>query len=194
MGDNTLSLCRRLLIIESDESLISKFKSELMTEFEMTNLGLMTYFLGVEFYKSKKGLLMHQRRYALDILKKFEMEHCNVVITPVEPRLQLLNNKDEQDVNPTQYRKLIGSLCYLCNTRPNLAFSVGIVSRFMERSTVSHLAVVKRILRYIKRYIGYIILFPAKNDKSLQLDTSLCSMKHQSHNVQRSNRFQLVRR
>lgn len=87
-----------------------------MKDFEMTYFSLMTYFLGIEFHKSKKRLLMHQRRYALDILKKFEMEHYNVVITPIEPRLQLSNNKDEQDVNPIEYMRLIGSLRYLCNT------------------------------------------------------------------------------
>lgn len=53
----------------------------------MTDLGLMTYFLGIEFHKSEKGLLMHQMRYSLEILKKFEMEHCKVKTTYAEPRL-----------------------------------------------------------------------------------------------------------
>lgn len=66
---------------------ILKFKSELMKEFEMTNLSLMTYFLGIKFHKSERGLFMHQRMYALDILKKFEMEDCNVVITSAGPKL-----------------------------------------------------------------------------------------------------------
>lgn len=60
------------------------FKYELNKEFEMTDLGLMTYFLDIKFYKSKKGLLMHQRRYAIKILKKYEMEHYIVVITPAQ--------------------------------------------------------------------------------------------------------------
>lgn len=53
----------------------------------MTDLGLMTYFLGIEFHNSKMGLLMHQSRYALEILKRCEMEHCNAVISPTEPKL-----------------------------------------------------------------------------------------------------------
>ena len=76
-----------LLITGSNEKCISKFKSELMEEFEMTYLSLMTYFFGIEFHKSKRGLLMHQRRYALEILKKFETEHDNAVISPAEPSL-----------------------------------------------------------------------------------------------------------
>lgn len=84
-----------LLITCSDEKCIFKFNGEFMKEFKMTILGLMTYFLGIEFYKSKKRLLMHQRRHALEILKKFEMKHCNASITPAEPRQQL--SKDEHE-------------------------------------------------------------------------------------------------
>lgn len=127
----------------------------------MTDLGLMTYFLGIKFHESKRGLLTHQRRYALEILKKFEMDHFNAAISQTEPRLQLSKNEDEQDVDPTQYKRLIGSLRYLCNTRPGLVFSVGIVSRFMGKPNVSHLAVVKRILRYVKGSVGCEILFSA---------------------------------
>lgn len=87
------------------------------------------------------------------------MEHGNIVITPVEPRLQLSKNEGEQDVNLTQYRRMIGSLRYLCNTGPNLAFSVRIVSILMERQKVSNLTAVKRILRYVKCSIGCKILF-----------------------------------
>ncbi|XP_058768423.1 uncharacterized mitochondrial protein AtMg00810-like [Vicia villosa] len=136
-----------------------------MKEFQTTDLGLMTYFLGVEFHKSEKRLLMHQKRYVFEISKKLEMEHCNVVITSTEPQLQFLKNGDEQNVNPTQYRRLIGSLRYLCNTRLNLAFSVNIVSRFMKRPKMSHLEDVKRILRYVKGSIGCGILFPAMDTR-----------------------------
>lgn len=132
-----------------------------MKEFEMTELGLMTYFIDFEFYKSKKGLIMHQRRYALEFLKKFEMERCNIAITLTEPRLRQSKDEHEQDVNPTQYWRLIGSLYYLYNTRSDLAFNVEIVSRFMERPKVSRLAAAKRILRYIKDSIGCEILFLA---------------------------------
>lgn len=86
-----------LLITRSNKKCISKFKSEFMEKFEMTDLGLMTYFLGIEFHKSNRGLLMHQRRYALEILNFFEIEHCNAAIYLVEPILQLSKNKNEVD-------------------------------------------------------------------------------------------------
>lgn len=111
----------------------------LMEEFEMKDLGHITYFLDIEFQKTNKGLLMQKRRYALEILKKFELKHCNSTTTPEEPRLQQSKEEDEKWVDLTQYRRLIGSLRYSCNTRPNLVCSVGIVSRFMEKPKMSHL-------------------------------------------------------
>lgn len=101
-----------LLITGNNGKCISKFKSELMKEFEMTDLCLMTYFLGIEFHKSKRGLLMHQRRYEFEILKKFKMRHRNTAITSIEPRLQLSKNVSEKDVDPNKYRRLIGFLRY----------------------------------------------------------------------------------
>ncbi|XP_058783543.1 secreted RxLR effector protein 161-like [Vicia villosa] len=95
------------------------------------------------------------------------MEHCNIDITPAEPKLQLSKNEHEKDVNLTRYQRLIGSLRYLCNTRPNLDFSVEIMSKFMEILKMSHFVAVKRILRYIKGSIGCGILFPT-TDKGIK--------------------------
>lgn len=75
--------------------------------------------------------MMHQRRYVSEILKRFEMKDCNATSTLAEPRLQLSKDSDEDDVDPIEYIRLIGSLRYLCHTRPDLAYSVGMSSRFM---------------------------------------------------------------
>lgn len=104
--------------------------------------------------------MMHQRRYAGEILKKFKMKDCNATWTPVEPRLQMIKDSTEDDVDPTQYKRLIGSLRYLCHTRPGLAYSVDIVSTFMHKPSKTHLAATKRILRYLRRTLDYVILFP----------------------------------
>lgn len=109
-NDGVIILCLYvddLLITGSHDKSVSRFKSELMREFEMTDLGVMNYFLGIEFHKSKVGLLMHRRRYALDILKKCDMEHCNACITPCEARVQLSKSDEEDDVDPTLYRSLM---------------------------------------------------------------------------------------
>ncbi|WJX72888.1 hypothetical protein P8452_56724 [Trifolium repens] len=169
-SDNLIILCLYvddLLITGSDENEISDFKIELMREFEMTDLGHISYFLGIEFYKSSRGLLMHQKRYASEVLKRFDMVNCNHAVTPAEARLQLTKGSEDADVDPTQFRRLIGSLRYLCNTRPDLTYSVGLVSRFMQKPKLSHLTAAKRILRYIRGSLDYGILFPS-TDKGMK--------------------------
>jgi hypothetical protein len=89
-----------------------------MRVFEMTDLGHISYFLGIEFHITEKGLIMHQHRYASEVLKRFKMINCNPALTPYESRLQLTKHSEEIEVDATKYKKLIGSLRYLCNTRP----------------------------------------------------------------------------
>ena len=146
----------------------------------MSDLDDISYFFGIEFYKSSRGLMMHQRRYAGEILKRFEMEECNPTSTPAELRLQLSKDSEEDNVDPTQYIRLIGSLRNLCHIRPNLAYSVGMVSRFIQNPKVLYLTAVKRILRYLKGTLDYGILFPAADKgKACKLvrytDSSWCS-------------------
>jgi hypothetical protein len=74
---------------------------------------------------------------------------CNPCATPMAPRLRLSKESSAPLVDRTTYRSLVGSLRYLINTRPDLEFSVGYVSRFMEQPTEEHLAIVKRIIRYV---------------------------------------------
>lgn len=74
----------------------------------MYDLDNISYFIGIKFYKSSRGLMLHQRKYASEILKIFEMKDCNATSTSTEPRLQLMKDSNEDDVDPTQYRRLIG--------------------------------------------------------------------------------------
>ncbi|KAK2402236.1 hypothetical protein QL285_051773 [Trifolium repens] len=149
------------MITDSNEACISEFKRQMKKEFEMTDIGQLSYFLGIEFVRCSRGFVMHRKRYATNILKRFDMVNCNHAVTPYEPRLQLSKCEDENSVDTTKFRSLIGSLRYLCNTRPNLVYSVEILSRFMDKPKVSHLAVLKRILRYVKGTIDCGIVFPA---------------------------------
>ncbi|GAU15418.1 hypothetical protein TSUD_44550 [Trifolium subterraneum] len=172
-----------LLITGSNEAHIREFKVDMMREFEMTDLGHISYFLGIEFQRTSEGLILHQKKYASEILKRFEMDQCNPALTPSEPRLQLSRETEEKDVDSNEYRRLIGSLRYLCNTRPDIAYSVGIVSRYMERPKTSHLSAAKRsrILRYIKGTMDYGIVFNKPDKKSIELigytDSNWCGDK-----------------
>ncbi|GAU32405.1 hypothetical protein TSUD_220940 [Trifolium subterraneum] len=170
-----------LLITGRNEAHIREFKVDMMREFEMTDLGHISYFLGIEFQRTSGGLILHQKKYASEILKRFEIDQCNPALTPSEPRLQLSREAEEKNVDSTEYRRLIGSLRYLCNTRPDIAYSVGIVSRYMERPKMSHLSAAKRILRYIKGTMDYGIVFNKPDKRSIELigytDSNWCGDK-----------------
>jgi hypothetical protein len=98
---------------------------------------------------------LSQGAYAKRIVEKAGLVGCNPCATPMEPRLKLSKNSTAPKVEGTMYISTIGNLRYLVNTRPNLAFSVGYVSRFLERPTQEHLAVVKRIVRYVAWPVHY---------------------------------------
>lgn len=90
-----------MLVTGSCKKKIKDFKSDLSKEFKISDLDKISHFLGIKFYKSGRGLMLHQRRYASEILKRFKMEDCNATSTPAEPRLQLTKDLDEDEVDPT---------------------------------------------------------------------------------------------
>ncbi|KAK2452040.1 hypothetical protein QL285_011043 [Trifolium repens] len=118
----------------------------------------------MELLETPKGMILHQVKYATKILRKFKMLDCNSSVTPADTR-----DKSEEDtcsdaVDPTMFRQLIGSLRYLCQTRPDINYAVGYVSRFMSKPLKSHLLSAKRILRYINGTIHIGVLFPYSKD------------------------------
>ncbi|GAU51473.1 hypothetical protein TSUD_95880 [Trifolium subterraneum] len=151
-----------LLITGANEKEIVKFKTSLMQEFEMYDLGNLSYFLGMEFKHTKKDVFLHQKKYAEDILNRFKMVNCNTAITPMETGSKLSKSSTDELVDTTLYKQIIGSLRYLCNTRPDISHSVGLVSRFMEQPRLCHLIAAKRIMRYIKGTIDHGILMPSQ--------------------------------
>ncbi|KAK2374004.1 hypothetical protein QL285_074999 [Trifolium repens] len=120
----------------------------------------MSYFLGIEFLRTSKGLMLHQRKYAGEILKRFNMTDCTYDVTPMEVNLRLEKNQTEEAVDSTIFKQIVGSLRYLCNSRPDICFAVGLVSRFMESPRRSHMNAARRILRYIAGTLDFGILFP----------------------------------
>jgi hypothetical protein len=141
----------------SDVNEIEAFKSQMMNEFEMTDLGNLTYFLGMEL------------KYASDILKRFNMMSCNPSSSPAETNVKLVMNEEEGEeelVDPTLFKQNVGSLRYLCNSGPDIACEVGMISRFMSEQRVSHLLAAKRVMRYIKGTLEFGILFPKCLDEN----------------------------
>jgi len=136
-----------LIATGSDMNEIEAFKCQMMNEFEMTDLGYLTYFMGMEFTEIFEGLVMHQMKYASDILKMFNMVSCNSSSSPTETNLKLVMNEDEELADPTLFKQIVGSLRYQCNSRPDTSYAVGIISRFMSEPRASHLQAVKRVMR-----------------------------------------------
>ena len=134
---------------------ISQFKKEMMRKFNMSDLGLLSYYLGIEVKQGADGITLSQSAYAVKILENAGMLNCNPTATPMEARLKLGKREEDEVVRPFEYRSIIGSLRYIVNTRPDLAFSVGVVSRFMEAPSRAHWGAVKQILRYLKGTTGY---------------------------------------
>jgi hypothetical protein len=138
-----------LIVIGGCSKTISNFKEQMQAEFKMSDLGSLSFYLGIEVHQNKGRITLSQGAYAAKIVEKAGLTECNPCATPMEPRIKLSKNSSAPAVDGTLYRSLVGSLRYLVNTRPDLAFSVGLVSRFLEKPTEDHMAAVKRIIRYV---------------------------------------------
>ncbi|XP_066396120.1 uncharacterized mitochondrial protein AtMg00810-like [Miscanthus floridulus] len=127
----------------------------MQSTFQMSDLGLLRYYLGLEVAQTAEGVTVCQSTYAAKILETAGLTGCKPTCTPMEPHLKLSKQSTSPAVDSTRYRSIVGSLRYLVNSRPDLAYSVGFVSHFMENPTTEHLAAVKRILRYISRTLDH---------------------------------------
>nr|GEV43200.1 retrovirus-related Pol polyprotein from transposon TNT 1-94 [Tanacetum cinerariifolium] len=139
-----------LIFTGNNKLMIDQFKESMTQEFEMTDLGLMKYFLGLEVRQETSEIFISQEAYAKEILKKSKIENSNTVATPMELGTKLSKFEGGELVDANLYQSLVGSLRYLTSTRPNLSYSVGVVSHFMENPKYAHLKALKRILRYVK--------------------------------------------
>ncbi|CAL8095197.1 unnamed protein product [Prunus armeniaca] len=148
-----------LIYTSNDVAMFNDFKKSMMHEFDMSDLGLMHYFLGIEVVQYSAGIFISQKKYVQEILDRFEMKDCNSVCTPTEIGLKLVKNSGEKKVDQTLYKHIIGSLMYLTATRPDIQHGVSLISRYMECLEVPHLEAAKRIFRYLKGTIDFGILY-----------------------------------
>lgn len=148
-----------LIITGANSVLVKEFKREMQQVFRMSDLGLLSFYLGIEVKQRRGAITLGQAAYARKLLEKAGMGSSNPCQTPMEVRLQLSTEGTSKEVDATMYRSLVGSLRYLVHTRPDISFAVGYVSRFMERPRVEHLAAVKHLLRYIAGTVDYGIVY-----------------------------------
>nr|GEW50235.1 ribonuclease H-like domain, reverse transcriptase, RNA-dependent DNA polymerase [Tanacetum cinerariifolium] len=143
---------------------IDLFKSQLEDKFEMSDLGLLTYYFGIEVTQTGGVITIRQTGYINKILKETSMMKSNDTKIPMDPGTKLVKAEDGNSVDATYYRSLIGSLKYLLHTRPDLSYSVGLPSIFMQDPKDHHLKAIKQVIRYIKGTKEHDIIYKKKGD------------------------------
>lgn len=150
-----------LIVTSDDEQMVEEFKRAMKNEFEMSGLGLLNYFLGMEIEQRKDGIFLGQEGYANKLLKKFNMADCKMRSTPLIPKKKEEEEEDGNLIDPTLYRSLVGGLMYLSATRPDLMFSASYLSRYLKEPKSKHLTETKKVLRYIKGILGVGLTYAA---------------------------------
>jgi hypothetical protein len=152
------------LFITGEKFLIIQCKKELASEFDMKDLGLKHYYLGLEVWQKHGEVFLGQGKYAIKILQKFGMMDCKSMDTPMNADIRKVKVSDSDPIDPSLYRQLIGSLMYLVNTRPDICFVVNTLSQFHMEPRHEHWIVAKHVLRYIHGTINYGLRYTASND------------------------------
>ncbi|XP_075095334.1 uncharacterized protein LOC142173611 [Nicotiana tabacum] len=113
-----------ILLAKNDLSEMQSLKSYLDATFKIKDLGLVHYFLGLEISLHPQGYIMSQQKFTSDLLYEFNCQHFSSVLTPLDPSVKLTMDIGEPISNPSLYRRLVGKLNFLQNTRPDISFSV----------------------------------------------------------------------
>jgi hypothetical protein len=130
----------------------------------MKYLGLMHYFLGIEVWKSLEKIFLNQGKYAVEILKRFDMLECKSMNTTMETKLKLLVDTTSELVDAMLYRQIIGSLMYLTNTRPDICFVVNTLSQYLVEPIHVHLVAAKHVMRYLKGTLDFGLSYNRDHD------------------------------
>jgi hypothetical protein len=150
-----------IILPRSSEKLITRCKAKLAREFDLKGIDLMHYFLGLEGWQSPSEIFLGQGKYAVNILKRFQMMHCKPMATPIVANMKSFVDFEFDLIDPSMYMQLIGSLMYLVNTRPDICFAINTLSQCMVELEHVHWVATKHVLRYLKgtiyfglRYVG----------------------------------------
>jgi hypothetical protein len=141
-----------LIYVSNDGVTLADFKKSIMNEFNILELGLMHYILGIEGVQSSASIFISQKKYVLEILDRFHVKDCNPVLAPSEPGLKLTRFGIGEKTNSTLYKKIVGSLMYLTSIRPDIMHAISLISRYMENPTEFHLLSAKRNFLLFERY------------------------------------------
>jgi hypothetical protein len=139
-----------IIVTASSSAFLQHLLARLHSEFAMTDLDDLHFFLGIAVRRSSTGLFLSQRQYAVDLLQRAGMSDCHPCTTPIDTQAKLSDIEGELVTDATDYRSLAGALQYLTLTRPDLSYAVQQICLHMHAPRQPHLALVKRVLRYVR--------------------------------------------
>ncbi|GJS10909.1 putative ribonuclease H-like domain-containing protein [Tanacetum coccineum] len=155
------------------KSMCTEFEEVMHKRFQMSSMGELTFFLGLQVKQQPDGIFISQDKYVADILKKFDFCSIKTATTPIESNKPLVKDEDGVEVDVHEYRSMIGSLMYLTTSRPDIMFAVCACARFQVTPKASHLHAVKRIFRYLKHQPKLGLWYP--RDSPFELEAFLDS-------------------
>jgi hypothetical protein len=132
----------------SSHSLVARFAEDMSKEFEMSMMGELQFFLGLQIKQAKEATFVHQAKYMKNILKKFKMDDSKPLSTPMSTTTVLDADEDGRTMDQKEYRSMIGFLLYLTAMRLDIRFSMCLCTRFQASPRTSHQQAIKRIFRF----------------------------------------------
>ncbi|KAK5794303.1 hypothetical protein PVK06_035523 [Gossypium arboreum] len=139
--------------------MLTDFKCKMQQVFEMSDLGQISYFLGIEVSQTQHGIFLIQKAFVSKMLSNFSMQNCKATSTLVAIGEKLSSQGDFEKVSESTNKILVGCLLYLTATRPDIMFAVSLLSRFIHCCNEKHFQAAKRVLKYIKGTQNYGMLF-----------------------------------
>ncbi|GJS80291.1 retrovirus-related pol polyprotein from transposon TNT 1-94 [Tanacetum coccineum] len=149
-----------IIFASTDPKDCDRFSNEMSSKFQMSMMGQISFFLGLQISQNPRGIFINQSKYANEILKKFDLHKSDPVDTPMVERTKLDEDLSGIPVDQTQYRSMIGSLMYLTASRPDLVFAVCMCARYQSKPTKRHLEAIKRVFRYLQGTINMGLWYP----------------------------------
>ena len=156
-----------MILAASNETVLAELKYYLHSKFHMKDLGVLSYFLGLEITSSPKGFFLCQKKYIQDLLTEMHMNQSKPLQLPMGSHVKLTNFAGKKLSSPDVFRRLVGKLIYLTITRPDISFAVQVLSQFMHAPTEDHMAAAKHVLRYLRSTPDLGILLSANSSPTL---------------------------
>lgn len=157
-----------VIIAETSYSLIQEIKEFIHMKFQINDLGILKYFLGLELARSAASIFLNQQIYTLELLEESGFINCKPSSTPMERKHKSSLPSAPKLVDDLYYRRLVGKLIYLTITRPDLAYLIHFLSHFIQNPTEEQHQGVHRVLHYVKKAHTQGISFSSSSELKLQ--------------------------